>query len=1803
MILNSEQWDLFRQMFELEMWREPINNSELYKYLLLKKKELSELIKEWEFDDNGKIDWISAIVKLRQWLSLPKFIDFEMFISIVQLFRTWNKGKESYNDLLTIVRNESIRKTIWTEWQEIGKTIYNQSEDIYQSLVELVSNAIDASNENGQIGRFGVWFFQSLALLEEWNWRLTVTTKRWWNQWYEISFKKQWTIKVGSLICEKQDIWTHIILQKRFTEKEQQKFRNFLISRFKVNTRSRIILNWERVNKLWEYKYYNWIALEDPKTEVVININENWFEVIDKWVWMDSKIISESLLYPKSTTKKKVNLEWEALSKLCEEQTKFFYKNKYKVEDKTKISLQIAWVVIEEFEEQTIWNIWEFILEFPSFTYVPESRNQIQITRGVVISIKNMMEKIHYSVEDINEKVKLIEILWKIVNHIKERPTDEVKKQYNLGDMLRNTFKWLKQDIEITGNVVLWVNEKIMNLLGKRDWVIYVSDDFMDFDMQKTPWVKKIWNNTLYRADRYFYEIEFDELAGYDYYISPVWVLVNSKYLKTDRERSILNSSINLNLWYESADRMVFYGRIRSINEQIEHVSDITVEWDNKQLVINSLGSEIISVNWWEQLSFANQIEEYDINQNFENIAKILWNFYLHIDNNNILNCLYKEIRNFININILFYSDHIKEFEDVTKYEELCIKLLVNDLFRSEYKKNNLIYDMYILFIDLYNDVDFNVFWELISFCKDFIEKTTSLSFKEKINIIEILIKLFKKEPKYVREQISRINQIGQWHIWLSWFDVFRLLKKEYYDWLTIKELYEEDEVEFFVRLQSKFWKDIGNCLLVEFIWDKTYVCLKTKYSDHIELIIIDWDWNVKVMDNILWEIVYNIYQITQIWDKIYIRYCVDGNISEYKFCIIDIDWGVSVMKKIWTEEYEHVWSIFQDLDSAYFIFRNWDGIKNLCKFNLSWEVVIIKIDNIMPNRILCKLWSNLIISNIIHDDSCIKWRYNLLLLDTETLNSKIIDKVWDQKLDIILDNFTLCWDRYYFNWKIGTNYYLLSIDTNWTIYKVLEWKYSNLVNLWWTLFWKTNTSDKFWKIFLIDKSWKLQIINSFWWKDYDCYKLDIFWDTLFWSIRLDNYRRNLFLNEFWDYKIIDHVWWYQIWMIFKGNIWNKVSSYSWGSVIGYSLWNYIFWDLYLTDISMLSLDIIDFCRFLKSWWEFLMIKNIDIYNKWWKKIRMSEIMWINRLKRHDIDNFWRTWGVGMISEFEIFVNKFRESMYNLELFQDEIASTIEWQDRNSMIWIREVSQNSIDAMNNLSNNICENDKQIKMDFFFDENTHWVSKIQDPVWMDLYELFQFLLYPWKSWKQGYWDKSIWMFWQWFLSLAIWAKQILVKTSKWDWEVVYLNIVPIYNDNNIIIDFDIEYDTKKEQFKWTIIERIDQSKWIWWNIRALIWRRNILKYVWNIDCDIILNWERINNKKILIEEEIIPWYWELKLYASSDKQEKLTSNNLYLNKLPDIFFSILPEWIIKYIRSQNLTIDLPNMIPLTKTRNSINWLNKYFEIMKPYLYRIFVRYILKEYIQWKIMIPMLPEDYYGFELYDQRYYTKIIDIANRFNWEWILDDKDIEFLKDKANMAEFLTIVEFTSNWKKISLLLLKKEFEEGKKQLTWLAQQNYIHSKWMANSINKLMEFADRPRLSIQEVSQELDIWEENIEKFISFMDNEFKLLVNKLFWCDVINWFYKREWWENRLADYWYFNGSIYMNWNVSNRAFLQTWINKFNEFVVYEDIVWDMTHELTHIKEWKNEWGSHQKDLEHSSSFEKIQRDILRDFLRIKY
>jgi hypothetical protein len=261
--------------------------------------------------------------------------------------------------------------------------------------------------------------------------------------------------------------------------------------------------------------------------------------------------------------------------------------------------------------------------------------------------------------------------------------------------------------------------------------------------------------------------------------------------------------------------------------------------------------------------------------------------------------------------------------------------------------------------------------------------------------------------------------------------------------------------------------------------------------------------------------------------------------------------------------------------------------------------------------------------------------------------------------------------------------------------------------------------------------------------------------------------------------------------------------------------------------------------------------------------------------------------------------------------------------------------------------------------------------------------------------------------------------------------------------------------------------------------------------------------------------------------------------------------------------------------------------------------------------------MMPLDYYGLDLYEMQFKKEIVNLASKVNAWKNLTSVEILQLKDRWLMIQYLIYLQVKNNWEVISIRELKKR-RDDEAFLKKHTQDTYVINH-NAESLNKSMEMWVRKSVSFESAEEKTEVW-----KFIKKLNWTYWVLVNKIFGCSIKFWVYERiDTQETRSVDYGFDKDwNIYFHFNVR-------FLPKFMNFKPYE-LIELMTHEFTHLledyvkwyginveeiwKSWKNlkelsawkafvwetSFGTHQKDLDHSHSFEKIQRDILKMMTR---
>ena len=362
----------------------------------------------------------------------------------------------------------------------------------------------------------------------------------------------------------------------------------------------------------------------------------------------------------------------------------------------------------------------------------------------------------------------------------------------------------------------------------------------------------------------------------------------------------------------------------------------------------------------------------------------------------------------------------------------------------------------------------------------------------------------------------------------------------------------------------------------------------------------------------------------------------------------------------------------------------------------------------------------------------------------------------------------------------------------------------------------------------------------------------------------------------------------------------------------------------------------------------------------------------------------------------------------------------LESQDRSSMIWIREVVQNARDALlkarKTSSIHRTQNAERIRVgnadiEFFQNNAAQFVARITDPVGMSPHEVRNYLLPPGETSKVA--KDGGGMFGQGFYSLLIGAQDLTLKTSIGDGTVTYVRFIP--NVKGPVDDFELSIVTRQEPGSWqgTVIERTDEAQGIMTSIQALLGIQYTDLYIGNVDPNevrIAYNGIERNTGTILFGESRVDDLGVLSLRQNPDRKERLTSRNLYVSEIHDAYLEMLPAWMVRMVHSHGLSIDLPQGIELTASRNAIADAAN-IQLLQPHIFRLVCDYIVDGFYRGRNTIEMLPLDYLGLSSFDTRHTERVSRLAKQYNRTKLLSPEDMSYLKKPKLMVEFLVLIE------------------------------------------------------------------------------------------------------------------------------------------------------------------------------------------------
>jgi hypothetical protein len=370
------------------------------------------------------------------------------------------------------------------------------------------------------------------------------------------------------------------------------------------------------------------------------------------------------------------------------------------------------------------------------------------------------------------------------------------------------------------------------------------------------------------------------------------------------------------------------------------------------------------------------------------------------------------------------------------------------------------------------------------------------------------------------------------------------------------------------------------------------------------------------------------------------------------------------------------------------------------------------------------------------------------------------------------------------------------------------------------------------------------------------------------------------------------------------------------------------------------------------------------------------------------------------------------------QLAFEEIKQTIGSQSTGKGGWMKEIIQNSIDAIKGEEKHGSSSssaNKEIQIKEYIRKGTNdegkkeRVIEIKDPVGMNLKKILNELLIPDASTKVI--DKDqIGKFGIGFFMIFREADVVEIRTGEGKGKFWEFRIRVKRDKNNDIKSINIEYVKEyKGHFKGTEIRQIkeyDEKDIMLAHIESLDTQYIIEKYCGGIiseeycmegenkkniynktGINIRYNRQKLTQERELLGEVDIHGLGKLRILRNDNGKGCIEQNGLYVKEIDKTWLELVPDLIKNKILGgmEDIIIELPQGVPLVSSRNDIREKSKYMETLQKGIYTAMLRSSVYLYcVNPSKVKQYLPQDmYYVEEVYDAEQGVKTLaDTLNK-----------------------------------------------------------------------------------------------------------------------------------------------------------------------------------------------------------------------------
>lgn len=267
--------------------------------------------------------------------------------------------------------------------------IKHQSNLFYRAVVEVVSNALDASiKHRSPIGRFGVGFYQILNHLKDSKDRVTLRTKSTDEQ---TGIRIEFRNKNGNIdfqVKEDSSIAGHgTVVELDSKEFVAEKAEDIIKEYFSHTQDAELVINGQQMER-WHPD--GGVVTPEDLPVIDVKVEDGKCVITDSGIGMNPRVIFEKLLVPKLSEKPPV---YELKEKGRVAPKIYYEKGKRDEEHKSEIVIQVGGIVIEKAEAKGTSIVGTLVIDLPPSTILGEQRDQIEVNEDTVEAFKNSVDQ------------------------------------------------------------------------------------------------------------------------------------------------------------------------------------------------------------------------------------------------------------------------------------------------------------------------------------------------------------------------------------------------------------------------------------------------------------------------------------------------------------------------------------------------------------------------------------------------------------------------------------------------------------------------------------------------------------------------------------------------------------------------------------------------------------------------------------------------------------------------------------------------------------------------------------------------------------------------------------------------------------------------------------------------------------------------------------------------------------------------------------------------------------------------------------------------------------------------------------------------------------------------------------------------------------------------------------------------------------------------------------------------------------------------------------------------------------------